>query len=504
MEPVIANALRPEPAFYTAKFDGWERRSEAVVEALRRLPRPAIVYSSRPKYARHRYDELRAAGFERVALFTGETTDEERRRVLEGFRDGSIDVVSATSAFGLGVDQNDIRSVVHACIPETIDRYYQEVGRAGRDGRASVSVLLWTEGDKKDAHSFSHPRVISAELGVERWQTMLAGAEDSGDLRGGIALPLEALRPSLERHSEENERWNVRVLGLLVRAGVIRPSWEDPRSADPVEGEDFEDDRTMVVQLRVGALDEARWNALVEPVRSGIRAEADRAHGAMLASLAIGAATCELIRSVYDLSASTSLDPGRHHGPPTLACGGCPAHPEGRPASVLPLVSPVAHPLDPIVTSSDPLVRPGSAGVVTYVPPATRPQRERLDEQVADLLRRILPAGIRMLVGPEELLAWPALSAVTREAHLLVPDRLFLVDVRDQFLPNTLDWLPALPTLVICGPDQRVPEDWFAEGPDERPIVIVVPDHHPDPDRPDRRIVEMRPGVRSLAALIAN
>jgi superfamily II DNA/RNA helicase len=504
VEPVIANALRPEPAFYTAKFNGWERRSEAMVDALRHLPRPAIVYSSRPSFARRRCEELRAAGFERVALFTGESSDDERRRVLQGFRDGKIDVVSATSAFGLGVDQNDIRTVVHACIPETIDRYYQEVGRSGRDGRASVSVLLWTEGDTKDAHAFSHPRVISKELGLDRWQTMLRLASSSGDGRGGIELPLGALRPALERYSEENEKWNVRVLGLLVRAGIIRPSWEDPRSVEVAEGEEFESDRAMVVELRAGALDDERWTEVVNPVRDRIRADADRAHDAMIAALAPGAATCELIRSVYDLTSSASLDPRRHHGPPALACGGCPAHPEGRPAGVLPLVPPVAHPLEPVASTSHPLVRLGAVGVVTYVPPNTRRQREHLDEQVASLLRSLLPAGVRLLVGPVEALTEGALSSVAGEAHLLVPDRLFLVDERDRFRPDTLDWLPALATMVICGPGQRVPHDWFAEEPGARPLVVVLPDDHPDPDRPDRRIVEMRPGVRSLSTLIPN
>ena len=502
VEPVIANALRPEPAFYVAKFDGWESRSQAVVDALKHLPRPAIVYSSRPSYARSRLDELRAAGFERVALFTGESSDDERRRVLNGFRNGTIDVVSATSAFGLGVDQNDIRTVVHACIPETIDRYYQEVGRAGRDGRASVSVLLWTEGDKKDAYSFSHPKVISKDRGLDRWQAMLLLASECGDGRGGIALPLRALRPDLERISVENEKWNVRVLGLLVRAGLIRPSWEDPRSVEMEEGDEFGSDRTMVVEPCAGALDEERWTKLVDPVRDRIRADADRAHGAMIEALGPGAATCELIRSVYDLGASASLDPERHYGPPTRACGGCPAHPEGRPAGVLPLVRPAAHPLDPIVRGSDPMVRHGSVRVVTYMPPRNRGARDQLDEHLAALLRKLLPAGIRVLVGPATSLEGPDLSGVAGEAHLLVPDRLFLVDARDRYHPDTLDWLPALPTMVICGPGQRAPDDWFVEAPGERPLVLVLPEDHSDPDRPDRSIVEMRPGVQSLSTAI--
>ena len=111
--------------------------------------------------------------FGRAAEVTGQTAGLSRRDVLEGIRAGAgltsrFDVVIATSAFGLGIDYPGIRSVVHACVPETIDRWYQEVGRGGRDGNASVALLAPARGDGEEAASLGL-RMLTPELALDRW-----------------------------------------------------------------------------------------------------------------------------------------------------------------------------------------------------------------------------------------------------------------------------------------------------------------------------------------------
>ena len=117
---------------------------------------------------------LRLAGFRRTAEVTGDSDDETRRSVVEGWRgedsNGNAvrtehDIVVGTSAFGLGVDMPDVRSVIHACLPETLDRYYQEVGRTGRDGRPSIAYLVTTPADD---HLAAEPQPARRHIDPER------------------------------------------------------------------------------------------------------------------------------------------------------------------------------------------------------------------------------------------------------------------------------------------------------------------------------------------------
>ncbi len=143
---VWASQLRHEPSYYVDTCPDDESRDQAVIDAVAMLPRPLALYTTRVKDAVDWAERLRQAGFHRVTEVTGKSTDDQRRQSLEGWAGSTpvgaertrFDVVVGTSAFGLGVDLPDVRTVVHACLPETTDRYYQEVGRAGRDGNPAL------------------------------------------------------------------------------------------------------------------------------------------------------------------------------------------------------------------------------------------------------------------------------------------------------------------------------------------------------------------------------
>ena len=110
--------------------------------------RRSLVYASTRKSAEDAAGTLVGAGFSAAAYHAG-LSDAERTRVQEAFADGSLTVVCATNAFGMGIDRPDLEVVVHKDIPGSLEAYYQEVGRVGRDGRRATATLLWNYADVK-------------------------------------------------------------------------------------------------------------------------------------------------------------------------------------------------------------------------------------------------------------------------------------------------------------------------------------------------------------------
>lgn len=222
---LAAASLRPEPEFWLASPASEVERGRRVAEALHRVPRPAILYVTRVNDAEVWYQQVIEMGFRRARLITGRTCLEERDVILKEWRAGDIDLVIATSAFGMGIDYPHVRSVIHACVPESLDRFYQEVGRGGRDGRACLSLLLPAQEDWPIARRLSEVSVIGIERGFQRWSAMFKSAEHVPDsLLFHVRLDTS---PGVEDEDidmvgERSADWNARTLTLMERAGLIR------------------------------------------------------------------------------------------------------------------------------------------------------------------------------------------------------------------------------------------------------------------------------------------
>ncbi|MFJ3714376.1 RecQ family ATP-dependent DNA helicase [Streptomyces sp. NPDC090057] len=162
-------------------LDDAERR-RVVVEDAAAAPKPGIVYAATRKDSESYAEELASLGLAAEAYHAG-LRAAERRRVHEAFLAGDTDVVVATSAFGMGIDKENVRFVLHASLPGSLDAYYQEIGRCGRDGRPALAVLHYRAEDTGMQAYFSS-RTVRPESVGEVARAVHDSAGDPPDLDG--------------------------------------------------------------------------------------------------------------------------------------------------------------------------------------------------------------------------------------------------------------------------------------------------------------------------------
>ena len=147
-QEVVCSVDRPNIAFSVEYTRDYESKLNRLSELAGAMAGGTIVYFSSRKAAEQAAAFLRGQGINQCEVYHGGIEQEQRMLIQQQFIRGQVKVICATSAFGMGVNKEDVRTVIHFQLPVSMEAYIQEVGRAGRDGRQSAAILLYCEGDE--------------------------------------------------------------------------------------------------------------------------------------------------------------------------------------------------------------------------------------------------------------------------------------------------------------------------------------------------------------------
>jgi ATP-dependent DNA helicase RecQ len=333
VQMVASIHLRPEPQYWIHREDDPDEKDRKVLEIVQHAPRPFILYVTKRSDAKRWAKLLRKTGYERIDCFHGETVHGDRLRIIDQWAQNRLDGIVATSAFGVGIDKRDVRTVVHAAVPETLDRFYQEVGRGGRDGCPSASFLIYSREDRETANQIASPSLISDDLAFERWSTMYGSSTQLDPIGQLLEVDLSIVPPRLRRQSDYNESWNMRTLIMMARAGMLELESQPPAkiaqqedeatSAFELRGEEYWSEyfqRTVVGMTEFGHLSRERFETLIGQERQRSFDAATENRSQLDKLLGGSVEVSNLLDHLYRSNA-----PGRSVIV-SRACGGCPAH----------------------------------------------------------------------------------------------------------------------------------------------------------------------------------
>lgn len=187
---MVHGFYRPNLYYQVENCKDEDEKSLFLKSALQTTPtgRKIIYCGTRKKT--EELSEFLSRDFEGVGFYHAGLSTEERTRVQESYANGHLSILVATNAFGMGIDQPDVKLVVHFQLPANIDSLYQEMGRAGRDNKESNCLLLYAKADKGLQNFFIMNSNASKEIKNNRWRNLeaLVNYAEGGECRHGEIL----------------------------------------------------------------------------------------------------------------------------------------------------------------------------------------------------------------------------------------------------------------------------------------------------------------------------